>query len=334
MTDFSRKLPQRFQWSRWFTRGWTLQELLAPSTVVFYDKDWREFGTRWSLRAQISRATGITYESMNRPRDASIATKMSWASNRRTTRVEDMAYCLMGLFDINMPLLYGEGPKAFMRVQYEIAESGQHDESIFAWRDAGLSSSGMFARSPEAFADSGDICCVRNLNPRAQPLRVTRASLLIDRSIAKKDLGHESSLVTLNCAPAGSESRYLAVEVRMSSLGQCVRSSPGQLVECNSLRGTEPIKPTQIVNDTLKMSLNSGDDLSANDSSIKKQRIVVMPSNIFPDPSDGFYLERVEQSRDTYPPRVRLVTDSSLNFWEEGATSPTSVLVEGKTLIH
>lgn len=120
MTDVSSASPQRFQWSRWFTRGWTLQELLAPSTVVFYDKDWIEIGTRWSLRGEISRATGITYESMIRPKDSSIATKMSWASNRRTTRVEDIAYCLMGLFDINMPLLYGEGQKAFMRLQYEI----------------------------------------------------------------------------------------------------------------------------------------------------------------------------------------------------------------------
>ena len=171
MADVSINSPQRFQWSRWFTRGWTLQEMLAPSTVVFYDNDWIEIGTRWSLRAQISRATGITYESMIKPKESSIATKMSWASNRKTTRVEDIAYCLMGLFEINMPLLYGEGQKAFMRLQYEILQSRDDDESIFAWRDGGLSSSGMFARSPEAFADSGTFSVLETRIPASDHLQ-------------------------------------------------------------------------------------------------------------------------------------------------------------------
>ena len=100
MTDVPTTSPHMFQWSRWFTRGWTLQELLAPNTVIFYDKDWREIGSRWSLKEQISRATGITYESMNKPKNTSIATKMSWASNRRTTRVEDIACVLSFLSNI------------------------------------------------------------------------------------------------------------------------------------------------------------------------------------------------------------------------------------------
>ena len=332
MTDVYSASPQGFQWSRWFTRGWTLQELLAPSTVVFFDKDWREFGTRWSLREQISRATSIKFESMKRPKNASIATKMSWASNRKTTRVEDIAYCLMGLFDVNMPLLYGEGPKAFMRLQYEIAESGHHDESIFAWRDAGLSSSGMFARSPEAFADSGDVCCVRNPNPRAQPLRITKASLFLDRLIARKDIGEESTTVILNCAPADSESTYLAVEVRLGSSGYHVRSSPGHLAERSFLRGLEPIKLTQFVNDTLQMSLMYGDNRSTSNSSIQKQRVVVMPSYSF-IPNDGFYLDRVDQSRITHPSRSWwLVPDPSLGLQKNGTTSSKMVLLEGRTL--
>ena len=96
-----------FRNSRWFTRGWTLQELLAPSSVVFYDKDWVEIGTRWSLRDTLSQITGIDKEVLghNNLSSCSVATKMSWASKRKTTRVEDIAYCLMGIFDVNMPMV-------------------------------------------------------------------------------------------------------------------------------------------------------------------------------------------------------------------------------------
>ena len=71
---------------------------------------------------------------------ASVAQKMSWASKRTTTRLEDMAYSLMGIFDVNMPLLYGEGQKAFIRLQHEIVRVSD-DESIFAWTDSDLDES-------------------------------------------------------------------------------------------------------------------------------------------------------------------------------------------------
>ena len=97
-----------FRRSRWFTRGWTLQELLAPRNITFYDREWTEIGTRWSLRDEISSATGITQDHILNPEKACIAVKMSWAARRTTTRLEDEAYCLLGLFDLNMSLLYGE----------------------------------------------------------------------------------------------------------------------------------------------------------------------------------------------------------------------------------
>ena len=100
---------ESFCGSRWFTRGWTLQELLAPEHMTFYDHDWTEIGTKQSLQSQILKATGINEEHINNHSNASAAQKMSWASRRKTTRVEDISYCLMGLFDVNMPLLYGEG---------------------------------------------------------------------------------------------------------------------------------------------------------------------------------------------------------------------------------
>lgn len=119
--------------SRWFTRGWTLQELIAPVYLLFLDCNWIEIGTRSYLSSTVEDVTGISPSDMANFRDCSVATKMSWASKRQTTRTEDQAYCLLGLFDINMPLLYGEGDKAFLRLQYEILRAS-NDESIFAWR--------------------------------------------------------------------------------------------------------------------------------------------------------------------------------------------------------
>lgn len=127
-----------FMSSEWFTRGWTLQELLAPrGKFVFYDKRWVFFGDRNNnLATYIAAETGIGIEYIRGQKsvhEASVAERMSWGSGRETTRAEDMAYRMQGLFNINMPLLYGEGQKAFMRLQTEIIKKDE-DESIFAWR--------------------------------------------------------------------------------------------------------------------------------------------------------------------------------------------------------
>jgi hypothetical protein len=135
-------LNEEFPASRWFTRGWTLQELLAPDKVIFYDKRWHRLGSKHSHAEWISKITGIDTDAILAPRkieDLSmglgrfcVAKRMSWASARQTTRVEDMAYCLLGIFEINMPLLYGEGDRAFFRLQEEIIRKID-DDSILAW---------------------------------------------------------------------------------------------------------------------------------------------------------------------------------------------------------
>ncbi|KAK1758188.1 heterokaryon incompatibility protein-domain-containing protein [Echria macrotheca] len=109
--------------SRWFQRGWTLQELIAPNTLEFYAADWAEIGTKASLAKLIHRRTNIHIDVIRgsrSPLQFPAATRMSWCTKRITSRVEDMAYCLLGLFDVNMPLLYGEGHRAFKRLQEEI----------------------------------------------------------------------------------------------------------------------------------------------------------------------------------------------------------------------
>ncbi|KAI1070884.1 hypothetical protein LB507_010998 [Fusarium sp. FIESC RH6] len=120
--------------SRWFTRGWTLQELIAPREVIFFDKRWSKFGTRRSLSRKIFSITKIRPDHMGDGiNKASISERMSWVSRRETSRPEDIAYCMLGIFDINMPLLYGEGGmKAFIRLQEEIIRVS-NDQSIFCW---------------------------------------------------------------------------------------------------------------------------------------------------------------------------------------------------------
>ncbi|KAI9150221.1 Vegetative incompatibility protein [Paramyrothecium foliicola] len=125
---------EQFRASRWFTRGWTLQELLAPRHVLFLSEGWQYIATKAHLQREISDITGIPKMALGGfPIGRwSVAEIMSWASRRSTSRVEDRAYSLMGLFDINMPLLYGEGFKAFRRLQEEIIKVS-NDQSIFAW---------------------------------------------------------------------------------------------------------------------------------------------------------------------------------------------------------
>jgi hypothetical protein len=122
---------------RWFTRGWTLQELIAPSRLYFYGQDWGLIGEKGQLSRVLSRITGIDNDTLaeGNVKEVSIAKRMSWASKRVTTRAEDIAYCLLGIFGVNLPLLYGEGKKAFTRLQEEIMKNSD-DQSLFAWEES------------------------------------------------------------------------------------------------------------------------------------------------------------------------------------------------------
>lgn len=123
-----------FQRSRWFTRGWTLQELLAPSTLEFLDAEWNPIGSREDWATEIEEATGIRREHLTDFHQCCLATKLSWAANRLTTRIEDLSYSLLGLLGVYMPLIYGEGEHAFTRLQYELFRK-YNDESILAWNE-------------------------------------------------------------------------------------------------------------------------------------------------------------------------------------------------------
>ncbi|KAM5531224.1 hypothetical protein V8D89_015090, partial [Ganoderma adspersum] len=147
-------LPESdFTSSRWHTRGWTLQELIAPLNVVFLSMSWKFVGTRASLADVLQKATGIDLAILLRPgtdaihyhnddqlwsesnvSNVSVARRMSWASRRRTTRPEDRAYSLTGIFGVSMSIIYGEGAeRSFERLQMEIISLYPADQTIFAW---------------------------------------------------------------------------------------------------------------------------------------------------------------------------------------------------------
>lgn len=140
--------------AKWFTRGWTLQELIAPGYVEFYNQRWERIGSKVGMISELSEITHID-EGVLRDRTAvmsqSVASRMAWAAERHTSRVEDRAYSLLGLFDVSMPLLYGEGSRAFTKLQEEII-SRSADHSILAWQpwDEPHSRS-LFAPSPLGF---------------------------------------------------------------------------------------------------------------------------------------------------------------------------------------
>ncbi|KAK3304968.1 heterokaryon incompatibility protein-domain-containing protein [Chaetomium strumarium] len=154
----------RFAHCRWFTRGWTLQELIAPHRVEFYNRSWEFQGDKVSLRAVLSEITRICAKVLKNADllpTVPVAQRMSWAATRQTTRVEDTAYCLLGIFGVHIPLLYGEGDKAFIRLQEEIVKE-TNDLTLFAWRmeaqlAAGQTHWGILAPSPLEFADCVDM---------------------------------------------------------------------------------------------------------------------------------------------------------------------------------
>jgi hypothetical protein len=206
--------------SNWFTRGWTLQELLAPSSVVFFDTNWNDVGTKGSLVDIISEITGI--DDFVNFEGACVAKKMSWVAKRETTRVEDMAYCLLGLFNVNMPPLYGEGERSFMRLQLEILRTSD-DESIFAW-DTEYDSwdhegsvdtlqnlnSGLLATTPKYFMNLGSIRPLKRtdrgndlFSGDVQPFSMTNKGLHISLVLIQARRSDESLfLAPLKCLRA------------------------------------------------------------------------------------------------------------------------------------
>lgn len=219
--------------SKWFKRGWTLQELIAPGDLVFYSHEWIEFGTKSTLNSLLTEITGIDVAILNGSADfqsTSVAKRMSWASNRATTRIEDIAYCLMGLFDVNMPLLYGEGEKAFTRLQEEIIKHSD-DHSLFAWTDPAAPANchrGLLAKSPADFINSGSIMPYHEWEPSA-PFSISNKGLRIELRLTP--LGEGLYVAALDCPSPPTYEGFLGIYLKRVSTGnhQYVRVKPQAL---------------------------------------------------------------------------------------------------------
>jgi hypothetical protein len=220
------KFESEFAGCRWFTRGWTLQELLAPEDIRFFNREWVFIGSKRSLFEPIWTITGINKDILfsRNVASASVATRMSWASKRKTKRQEDQAYCLLGIFGVNMPPIYGEGMnKAFIRLQEEILKE-INDHSLFAWdvpqriaRHSRLwgDSFGILAFAPECFSNSGGIV----------PTHST--------VISTYHMTNSGLKIKLQLLPADEEGRYIAV------LECCYKDSPGECIGISLARNAE-----------------------------------------------------------------------------------------------
>ncbi|CAM1509112.1 Fc.00g028510.m01.CDS01 [Cosmosporella sp. VM-42] len=219
---------------RWFTRGWTLQELIAAPTVVFFGYTWNVIGTKDNLQHPLAEITGIddkVLRHMVHMYHVPVGRRMSWAAKRQTTRIEDLAYCLLGIFNVNMPLLYGEGEKAFVRLQEEITTE-HNDLSLFAWCQQGPCPKfrGMFAQSPAEFVECSSLVSGNTYFLPQATCSVTGEGLLLNGLV-----GWPSLLLDLKCLKGPRTSPEWMVITPPAKTGPALQTGTGMLPEIESI---------------------------------------------------------------------------------------------------
>lgn len=224
-----------FRKSRWYTRGWTLQELVAPRELDFFDAHWNYLGSKTHLKSLITDITGINQEVLD---DSSIlssipvACRMSWIAGRETTRQEDMAYCLLGIFDINMAMLYGEGPKAFLRLQEHII-TNSNDLSLFIFSAPPNNHirpyRHLLAGSPKDFKGCGDVIFAGADVHLNDAYVLTNRGLYFRRLELQSDVTDGSYSVRLNCESKSMDcSRMYLRKVGASLYVRCDGGDPAK----------------------------------------------------------------------------------------------------------
>jgi ankyrin repeat protein len=292
----------RFSESRWFTRGWTLQELIAPETMIFLDEAWKELGTRESLKQEISDRTRIPVDVLSGEglEGASIAQKMSWAARRNTSRSEDRAYCLMGIFGINMPLLYGEGDRAFIRFQEEIMKVSD-DDSIFAWKSKHQSHGSLLATSPDAFEDAANIVLARTPFTSTKPMTVSNKGINLE--LPYMGVGHPGlGVAILRCTERGGEGLLIAIYLKDISLTmetfERIWCEKYELLDLTSLRPSQ--YPLRWMNIRQQRSVTAR---TRNRNRTGQFRVAPRSINhkppLFPDPYSTFFDSTVQLTTDS-----------------------------------
>jgi len=289
-----RQRIERLAKCRWFTRGWTLQELIAPPRLGFYNQDWEFEGEKKTLSAELAEITRINKRVLDNAALLStipVAQRMAWAASRQTTRAEDMAYCLLGIFGVQIPMLYGEGNKAFIRLQEEIIKES-NDLSLFAWRTKATSQKywGILALEPKDFADCTDIELWDD--PMYNDEFVVTSKGLRVTPVAGGGLrsGRDATYVlNLGCYRRGSD-QDLGIFLKQHGCDVYTRVFPDQLSETKGV-GREVAEPrmfyiSKIVSPVLAVMLASshrnGIDLSRAKEALKKARYQLHERSIEP----------------------------------------------------
>ncbi|KAJ2902776.1 hypothetical protein MKZ38_000130 [Zalerion maritima] len=285
----------RMRVCRWFYRGWTLQELIAPPRMIFFESSWLVLGTRAEIADEIMGITGVPISLLAREKPLelssySVARKMSWAAGRHTTRVEDRAYSLLGLFGVSMPMLYGEGEQAFRRLQEEIMKSST-DHSIFAWGKSSSMfrkvSSGFLAKSPSDFhsCSAYPVADVFDLPPYFITNKGVQISL---PAVTDHKTGNT---VILNCSEDKKGKTRVGLEV-YSAEGQLRR---GKMHEVPWDDGSETMKSRAKVTPQFLYLGNEDDSVDLNDGNddeSERNRFTATFCTTSPPLKHGYYVTR------------------------------------------
>jgi hypothetical protein len=230
---------------RWFTRGWTLQELIAPKEVEFYDRAWKMRGTKAELSQPLASLTLIDEDLLkgNTPlAHFSVAHRMMWASNRQTKYPEDKAYCLIGIFDISMPTIYGEGDKAFLRLQEEVSKS-INDLSLFAWQSDEAHTTnnyrGILAKSPSEFSNAKALEPKNYAHGVDEEFTLTNKGLRINKKLL--DAGNGDYMMSLNSCRTDTPQEHVGIFLKKYGPNLFVRLSPHRLANITSTLQTENV---------------------------------------------------------------------------------------------
>lgn len=277
-----------FHRARWHTRGWTLQELLAPRKINFYTRHWTFIGTKYTLCQELSAITRISVDILTGDAPityASVAQRMSWASRRETSRLEDIAYCLMGIFGVNMTMLYGEGSKAFMRLQEEISKEC-NDNSIFAWQnidgaEAGKGPCGLLADHPRHFRDSWAV------SSEDGGIDYPNAVFIAQTPFAMVNQGIQMESYLLTLRSGQPEVRILVLRCRTNACSYAGRGHLGILIQRKRLPG-RGMMYVRIRSDALTLSQHRPH---------LTQTIMLAKAGLFPDDDEDEELEELDTSR-------------------------------------
>lgn len=205
---YARDRRRQFATSEWFKRGWTLQELIAPQQVLFFDSQWNLIGQKSSMYHIISAITYIdrgVLEGKKSLQKCTVSERMSWAARRKTTRIEDQAYSLLGLFNIYMPLLYGEKEQAFRRLQEEIIKQSD-DHTLFIWSSSNFAKS-ILAPYPDCFGQIEGLVRLFPTNDTSLGYTLVNAGLLIQLELIPWTMN--TYLAPLNCGSIPSYAQAL-----------------------------------------------------------------------------------------------------------------------------